>query len=465
MTNAVNLAALGMGGIDTTSLVSSLVSIEEQPMNQLQTEQQNLQSAQTTISSFSSALSALSTAATTLSDPSTFSSMTATSSDPSVVATASGTAPPGQWSVSVSAIAQEQRTLSSGFASSTTPLGLSGNLGISLGGGATQSITIAPTDTLSDIAGEIASSGLRVQSSIVYDGSNYHLLVTGLDTGKANAITFDESGLAGSPSLGLSDPANTIQKAQDASLTVGGIPVTSATNQIANAIPGVTFAVTQPTTSAATVQITADTTTMAQNVQAFVTAYNAVVSAGHAAAGYGTTAASNTILQGDQVIDSSLDQLGSLIGEDVPGTTGAYTTLGSVGISLNTDGTLSLDTTALSSALAADPASVQRLFVTDQSNGSQGVMGAVTSMIESMTTGSSSPIQAELSAFSSRSADLTNDIGNMQEQATAYQTQLQNTFAQMNATLATYKTMAASLNLDSGSSGSSSSSSSTSSVL
>jgi len=67
MTNSVNLAALGFGGIDTTSLVSNLVSIEERPMNQLQTQQQNIQSAQSTISSFSSSLSALSSAAQTLS--------------------------------------------------------------------------------------------------------------------------------------------------------------------------------------------------------------------------------------------------------------------------------------------------------------------------------------------------------------------------------------------------------------
>ncbi|MGA7124211.1 MAG: flagellar filament capping protein FliD [Polyangiaceae bacterium] len=462
MSNAINLASLGLGGIDTTSLVSTLVSIEEQPMNQLTTQQQNIQSAQTTISSFSSAMSALSNAAQTLSDPSSFTAMSATSSDSSLVATASGTAPAGQWSVSVSSIAQEQRTLSSGFASNTTALGLSGNLGISIGGGATQTVSISPTDTLSDISNEIASSGLRLQSSLVYDGSNYHLLVSGLDTGKDNAITFDESGLAGSPSLGLSVASNTIQQAQDANLTVGGIPVTSATNQIANAIPGVTLAVTQPTTSPATIQVNADTTTMEQNVQAFVTAYNAVVSAGHTASGYGTQAASNPVLQGDQAIRSSLNQLGSLVGEAVPGASGAYNTLGSVGISLNTDGTLSLDTTALSSALAADPASVQRLFVTDQSNGSQGVMGAINSMVEQMTTGSSSPIQAELSGFSSRNTDLSNQITDMQQQATTYQTQLQNTFAQMNATLATYKTMAAQLNADSGSS---SSSSSTNSVL
>jgi flagellar capping protein FliD len=75
MTNAINLAALGMGGIDTTGLVNSLVSIEQQPLAQASTQDQNIQSAQTTLSSFSTTLSALKTAALALSDPASFSSM------------------------------------------------------------------------------------------------------------------------------------------------------------------------------------------------------------------------------------------------------------------------------------------------------------------------------------------------------------------------------------------------------
>jgi flagellar hook-associated protein 2 len=458
----INVAALGLGGIDTSSIVTQLVAIQQQPFNQLTTQQQNIQSAQTTISSFSSTMSALKNAAAALSTPSGFNSSSATSNSPSVVSTANVGATPGQWMVSVTALAQQQRTLSSGTDSSTTGLGLSGTLSIQVGTGSPTSITISQSDSLSDIAGEIASAGLRVQASMVFDGSQYHLLVAGLDTGKSNGITFDESNLSSNSgfSLGLSDPANNLQAAQDAQLTVGGtvnssgvvtggIAITSATNQVTNAIPGVTLALTQTTTAPATVTIGSDPSSVQANVQAFVTAYNAVIASGHATAGFGTTKASNTLLQGDSAVRTSLDQLESLVGGAVPGTTGAYTTLDSVGIGLNTDGTLTLDTTKLASAVSADPTSVERLFVTDTSNGSQGIMGTIGSTIDTLTTGSGSMIQAELDGFTNRSQQMTTQLAAMQVRTAAYQTLLQAQFTQMNATMMQYKQIGASLTADS----------------
>jgi flagellar hook-associated protein 2 len=456
----INLASLGFGGIDTSSIVTQLVAIQQEPYNAAATKQQNIQNASSTITSFSSTLSALATAANALSDPSSFNAMAATSSDSSVATSVSGSASPGQWSVSVNSVAQEQRTLSNGTDSSTTALGLSGNLNITLGSGSSASIAVSSTDTLADIAGKISSAGLRVQASLVYDGSQYHLLVAGLDTGAANTVSFDESGLTGTGySLGLSDTSNNIQSAQNAQLTVGGISISSASNQVTNAIPGVTLAVTQPTTSPATVSIASNPSAIETNVQAFVTAYNAVINAGHTDTGFGTTAATNTMLQGDSGIRSAVDQMESFVGEQVPGTTGAYTTLDSVGISLNEDGTLSLDTSTLDAALSADPTSVERLFVTDTSNGSQGVMGAISSTIDSLTTGSSAALNAEVAGYATENTNLTTQMAAMQTRTAAYQTLLTNEFTQMNSALAMYKQQSTALTQSFDSSSSSSSSS------
>ncbi|MGD0677188.1 MAG: flagellar filament capping protein FliD [Polyangiaceae bacterium] len=460
MTVQSNLAALGFGGIDTSTLVTSLVSLESQPLTALQTEQTNIQSASTSISNFSSTMSALSSAATALSDPTTFGGMTATSSDPSVVATASGQPAAGQWTVAVSSVAASQQTISNGAASTTAALGLSGTLALSCGG-SSANIQVSATDSLTSIASAISSSGLPLQASIMYDGSQYHLLVSGENTGASNAITFNESGLSGSGyTLGLSKTSNTIQKAQDANLTVDGLPVTSSSNQVANAIPGVTFAVTQPTTAPATINIASDSSTLDSQVQSFVTAYNAVVSSGHTTAGYGSTAASNSLLQGDNAVNSSLDQLGQVIAAQVPGTTGAYTTLASVGISLNTDGTLSFDQSTFNTAVQADPSGVQSLFVSNAATGTTGAMGQLTAIINSATDPTSGSIQAEVNGFSTRSTAIGSNITNEQAVIAAYQTQLQNEFTQMNTMLAQYKQMSTALNDMSGTSSSSSSSSS-----
>jgi flagellar hook-associated protein 2 len=457
MTNSINLAALGFGGIDTSSLVSSLVSLEQAPINQLTTQQEDVQSASASISSFSQTLSALKSASVTLSDPTTFQAMQATSSDSSVVATATGSPVAGQWSVSVQSVAQEQRTISNGTSSSSTALGLGGTLGISLGDGTSAQLTLTSTDTLEDVATKISSAGLGVQAAVMYDGSQYHLMVSGTKTGASEAITFDESGLSNSGySLGLSTSTNTIQQAQDAKLTVGGVPITSSTNLVTTAIPGVSLALTQPTTTPATVTIAGDSSSLVTQMQSFVTAYNDVVSAGHTTAGYGTQTASNTLLQSDGAINSSLDQLGQLVSEQVPGTTGAFTTLASVGVSLNTDGTLTFDSSTFSAAVQSDPSSVERLLVTDSSNGSAGVMGQLGSAIDALTDPGGGAIQAEINGFQQRNTQLGSEISDAQQRSSQYQTQLQNEFSQMNTQLAQYKTIMSSL--DNGSSSSSNSS-------
>ena len=456
MTNSINLAALGFGGIDTSSLLSGLVGVEQQPITQMQTQQSQIQAASSTISSFSSSLSALKNAAVVLADPTTFQAMKATSSDPSVVATASGSPAAGQWSMSVSSVAAAQRSLSNGTADSTSALGLSGNLVIDLGSGSTATVTLTMTDSLSAIATKIASSGLHIQAQVMSDGTQSHLLVSGLDTGAANTISFDESGLQGTGySLGLSSPSAVIQSAQDAKLTVGGVAITSSTNQVTNAIPGVTLALTQPTTSPVTVSIAGDSSGLQTEIQSFVSAYNDVINAGHTDSGFGSTAASNSILQGDSAIRSSLDQLGQLAGEQVAGTSGAYTTLGSIGLNLNTDGTMTFDATTFAAAIQADPTSVQRLFVTDSSTGATGIMGTIGTAVDSLTDSTQGPLAAEMQGMSARSTSLGSQISDAQQRLAAYQTQLQTQFTQMNTLLAQYKQTSQALTQASGTSSSS----------
>jgi len=466
MSNAINLAALGLGGIDTTTLVSSLVSIESQPLNQLNTQQQSIQSASGAISAFSSDLSALKSAVTALSTPGAFQSMTATSSDSSVVANtvASGSPQPGQWTVSVGQVAQAQRSLSNGASDPTADLGMSGSLTISIGAGANaKSTTISNLSgmSLNDLAGALSTSGLRMQASVVYDSSQsqYRLLVSGLDTGGANSISFDESQTSfasGGFSLGL-DPStdpnynakSTFQTAQDAQVQVDGVngyTITSPTNQITNAIPGVTLAVTQPTTSPATISIASDPSTLEQNVQSFVTAYNNVVKDGHSIAGYGSQKAAMTMLQGDNAVRSSLGQLEQLLGAPIPGTSGSYTTLASAGITLNDDGTLSFDQGTFASALDSDPSSVEKLFVTDPTTGATGIMDTFGSTIDSLTDPTNGVITAEINAFTSQTTELTTEITAEQARISAYQTNLQNEFSQMNATLLKYKQIGNAIN-------------------
>ncbi len=432
----ISLSSLGLGsGIDDASIISQYVAIQQAPITAIQTEQTNVTSASSTISSFSSLLSTLQTAAQSLADPTQYASTTATSSSPSVVASASSDAVQGTYSVQVTQLAQAQLTYSNPQSSSSNALGISGTLGITVGG-QTVNVPIGSGDSLATIASNISSSGAPVTASVVFDGTNYRLQVQGNATGSANAVSFNESGF----SLGLSTSGNTYQPAQNAVATVNNIQVTSSTNQISGAIPGVTLAATSTMSSPGTVTVASDPSAIATSVSAFVTAYNNVVTAGHTDAGFGSTAATNSLLTGDQAIGASLNQLSSLIASNVPGTDSNFQNLASVGVTLNNDGTLSLDQSTLTSAIQSDPSGVQSLFVTSAATGSTGIMGTIGNTITSLTTGPSSVIQAEINAFTTKNTELTASIQSMQARITIYQTQLENEFTTMEETVQTDKT-------------------------
>jgi flagellar hook-associated protein 2 len=431
ITSSINLSSLGLGsGINDSSIISQLVAIQTIPLTSMQTQSANISSASSTITQFSSLMSSLSSAAQALADPTQYASYTGSSSSSSVVASTTSSAQAGTYNVSVSQLAQAQLSFSAPQSSSTAALGMSGTLGFTMGS-TTKSFTVNSGDSLATIASEISSSGLGVSASVVYDGSKYRLQVQGNGTGAVNAFNFSESGF----SLGLSDASNTYQAAQDAKATVDGNPVTSSTNQISGAIPGVTLALTSTTTSPTTVTVASDSSSIETKIQAFVTAYNNVVSTGHTDAGYGSTAATNTLLTGDHGIQTSLNQLSSLVTGTVAGADLNFSDLSTAGVTFNNNGTLTFDQSTFQSAILSDPSGVEKLFVTDPSTGSNGIMGKISTAIASLSTGAGSVLQSETTAFQTRITSITSNETALQARIAQYQTTMQQEFEAMDQTV------------------------------
>jgi flagellar hook-associated protein 2 len=435
---AIELSGLG-SGFDSSALVTALVDAARAPVNALQSKQQQIQSATTTVSSFSSKLSALRTAAAAISTPGGFSAATATSTDPAVVVSASGTAKPGNYSVQVMALAKEQRTRTEAQPSGTADLDMAGTLKLTVGAGSPVDVAIETTDSLADIANKISSSGARVSASVLFDGTSHRLIVRGLDSGESNTIAFDETGLSGPTTLGLSDPANTFQPAQDALIKLDGMPdpIKRPTNSIADVIPGVTLALVKQTTTDATVAVSADPKAITTKVQAFVKAYNDVISAGQTAAGYGASTASNAVLASDPAIRRSMDHLAREVTSLVPGSTGKYTTLGSVGVQISKDGKLELNASKFEAALAADPSSVERLFVKSTQTGATGVMASISEKVTDLTD-SDSLVQAKIDSLGKQSGRVRKDIEAAERRITAYETQLKRQFTSLDSVMSRY---------------------------
>lgn len=437
---AISLGGIA-SGIDTGSLIDSLMSVARQPIDQLASRKTQLDSASQTVSSLATKLSTLKNAALALSTSTGFSSFSSSSSDAGVVASATGAASVGSYEVSVSALARAQKSRSATFPSSTAPLEMAGTFELKVGSGSVYPIDIVVSDTLADIAGKISASGARVSASVMNDGTGARLLVQGLDTGAENAFTMTESSTA----LGFGNPGNTYETAQDAALTVDGMPVTSKTNQITGVIPGLKLALTKVTTSPATVQVTADAAALKAKVTTFITAYNDFINTGHLAAGFGGTKAQNSVLTADSAVRTALHRIGGLMGNAVAGTSGRYTTLASAGLKTSREGTLSLDATKFDEAMAADPESVRRLFVTEPALGATGLMKTLMTAVDDLVIGDKAPLQARIDSLGAQSKRLSTSQTKMQSRLADYEEQLKKQFTQMDQMVNKYKTQTSQL--------------------
>jgi flagellar hook-associated protein 2 len=432
------MAAITFGGLasglDTNSIITAVMNAEKIPYNQLQRKQTNLNSAKDTVSALSSKFSALKAASLALSTADGFSSLKAGSSSTGVVATVTGAGSPAAYSVKVTSVAREQRNHSATFASASDDLNQTGQLAITIGS-TTSNVTVEATDSLTDIAAKINGSGARVNASVLYDGTSYRMVVRGLDTGAINAVSFGETGTA----LGLASPAVPVQTASDAVLLVDGVTIRRPTNQVVGAIPGVTLAITKASETAVDVTIDASPDGLIQKVQAFVTAYNDVVQAGQAAAGYGTLKPANAELAGDQTIRSALDRLSRVTGSQVPGTSGKYRTMGTVGLGADRDGKIVFDQDKFKAALASNESAVRALFVKDTFAGTTGIMSAFMTTTDGLATGTNALLKNRIESLGRMSTRLTDDMDAQQRRLDMYEVQLRARFTKLEETVSKFK--------------------------
>lgn len=440
------MSALGIGsGLDANSIVSQLMAVEQQPLTLLDKQEASYQAQITTLGTIKGAVSSLQTAAQALASLNA-ASYRATASDSSILtATSDGTAVAGSYPVAVDFLAQPQKLIASGQASSTAAIGsgatttLTFTFGTISNGSLSNgiysnanftanaaktpvSVTIGNTNnTLSGIRDAINAANIGVTATIVNDGSGspYRLVLTSNDTGAANSMKITVSGDAAIGSLLAYDPTATQNlsqtlAAQNAQLSVDGVNVTSASNSVSGAIQGVTLNLLAQTTSGpVTVTVQRDTSSITSALNSLVQAYNG---ANHSIA---SATAKGATLQGDWGVLSLELRVRSILGDSQnPG--GTYTTLSQLGISFQDDGSLALDSSKLSAALAANPSDVTALVT------------AVGNVLNTATTGmlgTSGPIASETDGINRSIADIDSRRTAMQQQLAMIQTQYQQQFS------------------------------------
>lgn len=419
-------------GIDTNALIEGLVNAERAGLNRITNRKASVDAAKSTISGIVSKLAALKTAATALKSSTGFASFTATNTTADIVPSVTGTPSGGTYNVQVTQLAKEERTYTGTHASSSTALAQVGNLVFTINSVAT-TITLDGSESLAGVASEINSSGAEAAASVIFDGTNYRLQIRGTETGSANAITFSQTG-----SVTLATGMTEVQAAQNSTVTVDSFTITGTSNTIADVIPGVTLSLKATQATASQVEIAGDSDALAAKIQTFVTAYNDVVNSTKTALTVvrvnGRVTSGNAELSGDQGLRSVLDKLGREMSNEIVAT-GEFRTFRSVGLKMasTNDGTLTLDTAALETAMGENPAAVAQLFVYDTALSYDGAMDDFEDLVDDLSDSSNTyaTLTARMAAFTRMSTTLGEDETKWERRLEDYESRLRAQFAQL----------------------------------
>ncbi len=430
------ISSLGIGAnLDLGGLLDSIKAGEQAPLVALQKQQTSFTAKLSAYGQLNSALSALQTAAQALAKPDLFTGVKATSSATDVLsATAAAGAFGGTYAINVTQLSQAQSLATAGVASTTTAIGLGAKTTVTidfgtLSGGtlgadgkytgasfapdATRSTSItidASNNTLAGIRDAInGNADMGVTASIVNDGSASpnRLVLTSKESGETSSMRITVTGQPaveaseGPPEVLAADatepdaaiaalltnnpaglPATQLQQtvaAQNTKLTVNGVAITSANNSVKDAVQGVTMTVAKLGTS--TLTVNNDTGSVNSAITAFVNAYNGLQSAAAKLSSFDASKNAAGVLLGDSVLRNIQvgirSALTSAQGDDGSG----LTMLSNIGVSFQKDGTLSIDSTKLTSALNDKLSGVASLFA-----GNAGVGGYGNQLAKLITT-------------------------------------------------------------------------------
>lgn len=376
---AISSAGVG-SGLDVKSIVTQLVAIEKQPLQALQTKAAKIQTQLSLYGTVKSQVSALGDAAAVLAGSSGWNAQKATSSNTAAVSVSAGSgAVPAVLSVDVQQLARAQSAASVGF-SAGLAVGATGTLNIEVGSwssaatpvftpGTSVPISIVAGDTVSDIAGKINSASAGVTATVLRDGANERLVIRSASTGLAGGFRLNTPADPGLAAFGFTNPSDGTsfvgQTALDAKVKINGVDISSATNTMSNVTPGVTLQLNQVTTAPADITIANDLDVVQKNIQSFVDAYNALNSTIADATKYVAATKTGGPLQGDATTLGLQSAIRSMLGSSSVGST--YARLSDVGIERQTDGSLKINSTKLTSA-QQDLTNLKKLFTTDNAD-------------------------------------------------------------------------------------------------
>lgn len=396
----MGLSSAGIGSnLDVNGIVSQLMSVEQRPLTLLNTKEASYQAKLSGFGTLKGALSEFQTAVAALSDISKFQGLKVTAADATIAtASASATATPGTYALEVTQLAQAQKLAAAGQASDSAVIGagastiISFDLGTIAGGtfdsatgkytgagfttngAGIKTVTIdASNNSLAGIRDAINSAAIGISATIVNDGgaSPYRLVLTEAVSGNTNSLKISVAGDAALSTLLSHDPGaapaaqgfSETVTAQNAEFKIDGIAISKTTNTVDDAIAGVTLNLAKTNSgSSSNITVARDTVTVLSSVNAFVKAYNDISQNLRDASAYNAGTKTAAILNGEASVRTIQAQIRNVLNAPVAGGASAFTLLSQVGVTMQKDGLMAVDSTKLQAAMTSDFSGFAGLF-------------------------------------------------------------------------------------------------------
>jgi flagellar hook-associated protein 2 len=436
------LTSLGGGsGIDFSTLATNLAAAQfASKTDRLTTKSDTLDKQISTASTLKSSLLTLSTSLGDRVRAGDLSPQPQIANASVASGTLSGTSrPTGSYSLEVTHLSTIQTLASSGFAAPTSTVG-SGTLTLrfgTVGAGtftadaahAAVDIAIPAGATLSDTAGAINAANTGVTAYVANTSAGAKLVLKGPE-GAANGFVLEAAENPGDPGLAAlawepvtGAASRLMTTASDAAFKIDGLAMTSTSNAVNDPVPGVNLSLTATNTGAPTKITFSDTSgAITTAMQDLTAALNEIASQLTSATDpqSGDLARDN----GARTLKRALSSLGTTVIMPTA-TEGTPRTFGDLGISIQRDGSFTLDAARLQASLKANPQAVAAMFT----NGLYGVYSSIDGIVRQANS-SSDPgsLAGSIARYTSQKATVATDKADLASKQEALRAQLASRF-------------------------------------
>ncbi len=359
-----------VSGLDTTSIIEGLVSIQQNQVDRLNVRKSEILTKQTAFKGIEARLLSLRSSMAQLnrSSNSVFEKTIGTSSDESLATvTTDSDAVEGTYLVRINSLARAHQLGSQGFDDDSTTIS-QGTIDFQVGDRPVTSITIDDSnDSVAGLVEAINQQSDDVTASIVFDQANsaHRILLTSRHTGEANQISITNNLAAGSGDVVRPDfSGQAIQEATNAAVQLGSGPGAIVAEYDTNTVEGLIAGVTLDLTSAdpdkeISIVVNRDTDSAADAIDSFVEQYNSLIDYIDETTRFNPETSQASPLLGNRNVSDLKNTLGALVTETVPGL-GNLNRMSQIGIDIDGTGRLSVNRSELNRALKGEVDGVER---------------------------------------------------------------------------------------------------------